>query len=183
MKRLLITICIVMTFTAIHSQEKSNLIKLDIGLFNKVRLGYEHPLNEKFSIGGVVNAYYGMFPGIKIEPFARYYFGSECPSGLYAQARFLYGNFHYYYYYYTSNYDPFNIKQNKEVVNTMGGGLDLGYQWLSGKNKNIIVDISLGIQDMPIISKSNSISTIDAIFYVTGPGAIFNPHLSIGYAF
>jgi len=170
----------VLIFTSTQAQQKQNLIKLSIGVINKVRLGYEYPLNEKFSVGGVVDYYYGEFPGIKLEPFARYYFGRECPTGLYSQARFLYGHFK------SELKNPINSYSNGQIFNSIGGGLDLGYQWLSGKNKNIIVDISLGAQFMP--SKISSTSQrsgaeIDAGFFILGPGAIFNPHLSIGFAF
>ena len=172
MRKTVLTALIAMSICTVKAQEKKNLVKLSVGILNKVRIGYERPIDNNFSYGGVINAYYGLYPGFKIEPFGRYYFGSESPEGLYSQLRVLYGNFNY-------TYASSLISESKSFSST-GGGLDLGYQWISGKNKNIVVDASLGFQFM---SKSSDVNAVDAIFYTTGPGAVFNPHLSIGYAF
>ena len=191
MKKGLVIIMLCLGVVNLKAQEKRNLVKLSIGLLNKVRLGYEHPVNEKFSYGGNLNVYYGSFPGFKVEPFARFYFGSQCPDGLYAQGRILFGSFKKPgLIYYASDLSTGGIKFQDKSFTSVGGGLDLGYQWLSGKNKNIVIDFSLGIQ---IMDPSKLNETIDiggtkykpenVSFLTTGPGGIFNPHLSIGYAF
>lgn len=198
MKKFILSLCVVSIFvTTITSNllaqgSNPNNIKLSIGLLNKVRLGYERSLTDKFSVGAVLNAYYGSYSGFKIEPFARFYFGSECPSGLYVQTRALLGSFktNTNYYYINNDFDIIN----KDVLFTAaGGGLDIGYQWVSGGSKNIVVDISLGFQHMPAsssltdnITKDNKvyIPPVSGLsFYTIGPAGIFNPHLSIGYAF
>ena len=173
------------------AQENNHLVKLHIGVLNKFKVSYEHPLSENLSIGGALGVYYGIFPGIKVEPSVRYYFGSECPSGLYAQGRVLFGSFSKDLIYY--NYDFYTGElayTNKKKFTSFGGGLDIGYQWISGKNKNIVIDVSLGAQIMDNNKLTEGI-TVNGITYTpanltfltTGPGAIFNPQLSIGYAF
>ena len=170
------------------AQEKNHLVKLHIGLLNKFKVSYEHPLSEKLSVGGALGLYYGTFPGVKVEPSVRYYFGSECPDGFYAQGRVIFGSFSKDLTYYSDN-EVF-ARVDKISFTSFGGGLDIGYQWLSGKQKNIIIDISLGAQFMDN-SKLIESKLVDGVkytpanlsFLTTGPGAIFNPHLSIGYAF
>lgn len=190
MKKTICVVCLLLSVCiSASAQEKKNLVKLSIGFLNKVRIGYERTLDEKFSLGANVNAYYGAFPGLKIEPFGRYYFGSQCPDGLYTQLRFLYGSFNKNLTYYNTN-DNFDFLDRNVSVSSFGGGLDLGYQWISGKNKNIVVDFSLGFQLMNAEKLTESIninnkrySPANVSFLTTGPGGIFNPHLSIGYAF
>jgi len=170
MRKTILAILIATTITSANAQEKQNLVKFSIGILNKLKVGYEKPISSNFSLGGRVALYYGSFPGLKIEPFGRYYFGSESPEGLYTQLRILYGNFKY----------SSTISKESKNFSTSGGALDLGYQWLSGKNKNIVVDVSLGFQ---IMSKSSDVDAVDVIFYTTGPGGIFNPNISVGFAF
>jgi hypothetical protein len=107
---------------------------------------------------------------------------------LYAQARLLYGVFNkeFLYYRFGNDFD-FSIAQ-KNSLSSMGGGLDLGYQWLSGKQNNIVIDLSLGAQFMQdlnntIIKNGVQYSTLNISYLTTGPGAIFNPHLLIGFRF
>lgn len=151
-------------------EEKANLVKLSIGIHNKLRIGYERVLTDKFTAGAVVDYYYGIYPGIKLEPFARWYMGSEAPKGLYLQGRFLYGSFSHEFF-----------TGTKTSFSAMGGGVDLGYQWLLGKEKNLLIDLSVGVQQMPVLNEEGSWDNV--VFYSTGPGGIFNPHLSFGYVF
>jgi hypothetical protein len=105
------------------------------------------------------------------------------------QARFLYGSFNKNFtYYYLGNETSFDFFNKRTSISSTGGGIDLGYQWLSGRNKNIAIDISLGAQFMKdinqtIIQNGKEYSTVNVGFLTFGPGAIFNPHLSIGYRF
>lgn len=186
---LLISIGILTFSTCIVSAQdnKGDLIKLDLGIFNKIRVGYEHPITNAFSAGANVDFYYGSFPGFKLEPFGRFYPGGQSPSGLYGQIRFLYGSFNKNFIYY-DNSDNMNILIQKSSISSLGGGLDLGYQWLSGRNENIVIDLSIGVQIMNDVNNSiteNNIkySTANVGFLTTGPGGIFNPHLMIGYKF
>lgn len=163
---------------------EGDILKLSIGVLNKVRLTYEHPVSDAFSFGGSAAYYYGSYPGIKVEPFAKYYLGGEAPTGLYFQTRLIYGSFNPTLLY----YDNFDVISAKKSVSSMGGGIDLGYQWLSGRNKNIAIDFSLGAQFMKdingtIVENGQEYTSANVGFLTTGPGAIFNPKLSIGYKF
>jgi hypothetical protein len=191
MKKVLLILSLAFSSVS-FAQEKTHLVKLHIGLLNKFKVSYEHPLSEKLSVGGALGLYYGDFPGVKVEPSVRYYFGSECPDGFYAQGRVIFGSFSkdLTYYFGGDALTSLDAFTKKVSFTSFGGGLDIGYQWLSGKNKNIIIDISLGAQFMDNKKLTESI-TVDGdtytpanlSFLTTGPGAIFNPRLSIGYAF
>ena len=197
MKKILFVIIVFLTSITSYSQDnKGDLLKLDLGILNKIRLTYEHPIKSTraFTFGSSADFYFGSFPGIKIEPFGRVYFGGLAPEGLYLQARFLYGSFNKEFIYYRDGFTNSNSSgylesiYKKTSISSTGGGLDLGYQWLSGRNNNIVIDLSLGTQFMSDINNtikegSYSYSTTNVGFLTTGPGAIFNPHLSIGYRF
>jgi hypothetical protein len=181
-------------FNSFSQENKGGLLKFDLGIINKLRLAYEKPVGNSLGFGAAINTYYGSYSGIKIEPFARLYFGGKAPEGLYLQGRFLYGNFkstftHYASGYLNSNGGNFLRSIEKEVsFSSAGVGGDLGYQWLSGRKSNIVIDLSLGIQAMQGYNDSftqNGItySSANVGFNVLGPGAIFNPHLLIGYRF
>lgn len=191
MKKLLIITVLGLAFSLNSTAQKDagNILKLHIGVLNKIKLTYEVPVSDVFSFGSSAAYYFGSYPGFKVEPFARYYIGGEAPSGLYLQAKGAYGSFKPELIFYAPNF--FNNLQaitEKKSVSSVGGGLDLGYQWLSGRNKNIAIDISLGGQFMKDINssivKNNVTYTSENVgFLTTGPGGIFNPKLSIGYRF
>jgi hypothetical protein len=186
MKKLVLFIAFGLLCSANVKAQKNegDILKLSIGILNKIRLSYEHPVSNAFSYGGAAAYYYGSYPGIKVEPFAKYYLGGEAPSGLYLQGRFIYGSFNPSLLYY-DNFDVITVKKN---VSSVGGGIDLGYQWLSGRDKNIAIDFSLGAQFMndingTVIQNNREYESANVGFLTTGPGAIFNPKLSIGYRF
>jgi len=194
MKKVIFCLFFIIGFLTVEAQNNSNLIKLSIGVLNKIRLGYEHPINERFSVGGNINAYYGSFPGFKLEPFGRYYFSSKCPEALYIQARALFGSFNPNITYYSQgNFQSSLISgtiEQKKSFTSFGGGIDFGYQWLKGKNKNIVIDFSLGFQIMNSGTLQEDITVGGKVygpanlsFVTTGPGGLFNPHLSFGFAF
>lgn len=188
MKNIYLTIIIAfISFGAYAQQNKGDLIKLDLGLFNGIRVAYEKPIADAFSIGSAADFYYGGYSGFKIEPFARFYIGGQCPEGLYLQGRFLYGNF-------TSSFFHYNTRNGLDIIDrevsfsSVGGGFDLGYQWLSGRKNNIVIDLSLGAQAMggyngSIVQNNQTYNSANVGFNVWGPGAVFNPHLLIGYKF
>jgi hypothetical protein len=188
MKKLLFVIVLGLTFSVSASaqKDKGNILKLHIGVLNKIKVAYEVPVSDVFSFGSTAAYYFGSYPGFKVEPFARFYIGGEAPSGLYLQAKGAYGSFNPELIFWSPSLTASFIE--KKSVSSVGGGLDLGYQWLSGKNKNIAIDISLGAQFMKDINSSiikNNVeySSANIGFLTTGPGGIFNPKLSIGYRF
>lgn len=186
----ILTILFLTSYSSFAQKQEGNILKLHLGVLNKIKLTYEVPVSDVFSFGATAAYYFMKYPGWKLEPFARYYIGGEAPTGLYLQARGAYGIFNPELIYYApgflgGNFDAITEKKN---VSSMGGGLDLGYQWLSGRNKNIAIDISLGAQIMKdinrTITRNNVAYTSENVgFLTTGPGGIFNPRLSIGYRF
>lgn len=168
---------------------EGDILKLHIGVLNKIKLTYEHPISDAFSFGGSAAYYYGSTPGVKIEPLVRFYIGGEAPSGLYLQARYIYGSFNTNFIYWRGGIESgLDLIERKKNISSMGGGLDLGYQWLSGRDKNIAIDFSLGVQFMQdlnntIVENNKEYTSANVGFLTTGPGAIFNPRLSIGYKF
>lgn len=191
MKKLFFMLLVMLIFTnSTNAQDNTgDLLKLHIGVLNKIKLTYEHPLSSTFSLGGSAAYYYGSIPGIKLEPLVRYYIGGEAPSGLYLQAKYIFGLFNPELIYWRGGIEnDFDAITKKEGVTSMGGGLDLGYQWLSGRKKNIVIDFSLGVQVMQdingtVIENNREYTSLNVGFLTTGPGAIFNPKLSIGYKF
>lgn len=164
---------------------KKNIVGLSVfGLINKFKLKYERVLSPKFTAGATVAAYYGVYPGVQVSPFARYYFGAEAPSGLYGQGQV--GVYHH-----TSNitvYSNANSSGNmqeyteKTNFNNVGAGVALGYQWLSGRKKNISVDINGGVKIYKTgIADEGGLTGLT--WYTTGPGSFFNGLISFGYAF
>jgi len=185
-----LTLLLIVAITSFAQKQEGHILKLHIGVLNKIKLNYEVPVSDVFSFGSTAAYYFGSYPGWKLEPFARYYIGGEAPSGLYLQARGAYGMFNPTLIYYAPGFIGGNLDAitEKKNVSSMGGGLDLGYQWLSGKQKNIAIDISLGAQVMQningTVTKNNVTYTSENVgFNSTGPGGIFNPRLSIGYRF
>jgi len=180
---------VVYSLTILAQKGDGHILKLHLGVLNKVKVAYEVPLSDVFSVGATGGDYFLKYPGLKLEPFLRYYIGGEAPSGLYLQARGAYGSFSPELIYYAPEFfSNLSAITEKKSVSSMGGGLDLGYQWLSGRNKNIAIDISLGAQIMQDVNgtiRRNNVEYTSANvgFNSTGPGALFNPRLSIGYRF
>lgn len=188
MKQTIITTLFTAISITAFSQDVSSdrILKFDALLLNKIRATYEKPYSEKISYGGSAAIYYGTVPGFKIDPFVRYYISGECPKGLYGQLRLLAGVFSKKFYYY-SDFLSLSVEE-KNTRTSFGAGFDLGYQWISGKNKNIPIDVSLGIQLMSDINhtiKKDGVeySSANIAWATTGPGAIFNPHIMIGFTF
>ena len=57
----------------------------------------------------------------------------------------------------------------------------LGYQWLSGKNKNISIDINGGLKVYKTGIEEGGLTGLT--WYTFGPGSFYNGLISMGYAF
>ncbi len=165
-----------------HAQEASggpkNVIGISpFGLINKFKLKYERVLGPKFTAGGMVAAYYGAYPGIQVTPFARWYMGAEAPSGLYVQGQVGI-------YRHTSTLSISGTTQEyteKATISNIGAGAALGYQWISGKRKNISVDINAGFKIYRTGINEGALTGLT--WYTFGPGSFYNGLISMGYAF
>jgi hypothetical protein len=125
--------------------------------------------SDGFGGGGVSSSYKDMLLGyMGISPELRFYLGKGYGNGVYLSPYFRYESFS------VSNF-PFSYDNNgKEEtltfegnINASSGGMLLGYQWLMGKNKNIVLDWSIigvhfGISNGNIHGKSSySLSSSD----------------------
>lgn len=171
-----------------HAQEASggpkNVIGISpFGLINKFKLKYERVLSPKFTAGGMVAAYYGAYPGIQVTPFARWYVGAEAPNGLYVQGQVgIYR--HTSTLTISSNLNSSGTVQDyteKATISNVGAGAALGYQWISGKRKNISVDINAGFKIYKTGINEGGLTGLT--WYTFGPGSFYNGLISMGYAF
>lgn len=101
--------------------------------------------SEGFTGGGASSSYQNMLLGyMGISPELRFYLGKGYGNGVYLSPYFRYENFN------ISNF-PFSYDNNgkeetltfKGNINGTSGGILFGYQWLMGKNKNIVLDWSI----------------------------------------
>jgi hypothetical protein len=112
-------------FYSANAQHFNGSLTVGYGYFNeKVRLQYEHPLNNRLTVGGNVNYYLVNWKGPIIEPFFRFYNKSGNEDGFFGQVKLGYGNL-------TTAYaaDEAQYVINKRM-NTFGAGLGYGYKYL-----------------------------------------------------
>ena len=207
---LLLVACLVQT----QAQDTKHVIRFSpFGVVNKVRLQYEYALTDNVSAGAIGSYYYALFPGIKLEPFARYYLtNTPAPEGLYLQAKAVGGRFssRLGYVAVTEHYNEagefshFSASADdiikKRQFTTGGAGIAIGYQALLGKENRVSIDFNLGAQyvhypkeirkfrEEAIVDGKRQVTTYtpdfaDKVWTYTGPGAYFNPMLSFGYSF
>lgn len=176
----------------VSSVQRKNVITFSpFSVFSKVKIKYERPLHPNFSVGVALAGFYAAFPGYRVEPFARLYFGAEAPDGLYLQGQGAV-------YHHKALLD-LAIVYNKDGVETPaekrsftrgGAGVGLGYQWLSGSSDRVVVDIMGGFKyysipdfktsdDSPNPGKGLS----NGVWYTTGPGSKFNGTIAVGFIF
>lgn len=164
-----------------------------LGFINKFRAKYEKPLNDNLSVGTYLNAYYAVFKGVRLDPFARLYPGGKAPKGFYLQGKLVVGYFNSkieYEYEQITPTDTLTLKEPQwKSFPTFGGGLGLGYQFLIGKSE-FPIDLYLGFQyskftaPQSIIKDNMRYETLDdALWYLTGPGSLLNMNFGIGFSF
>ena len=165
---------------------KKNVVGLSpLGLYEKVKVKYERVLSSSLSVGAMVGAFHGDYPGVQLSPFVRYYFEEAAPRGWYVQAQV--GVYHHRRTYTTARDDPGN-QTGAEYTDTyrftnIGTGGAVGYQWFLGKRKNLTIDAHAGLKlyKTGIKDYDESLSSLD--WQLQGPGSYFNGLLSFGYAF
>lgn len=188
MKKIILTATAVFAISFASAQDRNIVTLSPLGFVNKVKFKYEHSLNDKISVGSFASMYYGLFPGLQIAPFGRYYFGEESPVGVYLQAKLLAGFHKYQYENYDYNLATGEINYSDKSFTSVGGGLGIGYQILTGRNKNIAIDVAIGFKLMtPPPSQSNTLNYIDVVdtglYSTTGPGSFYDGLLSLGLSF
>ena len=169
------------TNNSLAQPEKKHVLTISpFGLYNKVKIKYERVLTGRYTSGASLAQYYGVYPGTQFTAFSRLYFAQEAPSGLYGQAQVA-----VYHHKYDTDYTRPELKNS---FTSGGAGLGLGYQWLSGKKKNIVVDIMGGFKLYGMPERKEEIAVEDEVvealsWYTTGPGSYFNGTIAVGYAF
>ena len=164
---------------------KKNVIGLSVfGLINKVKIKYERTLTPKFTAGATLAGYYGLYPGVQLSPFVRYYFRPQAPKGLYLQGQ-VGAYWHTSIITYISNLNSSgNVVEyaGEATISNVGAGAALGYQWLLGKRNRVSVDINGGFKSYKT-GLANEDNLVGLTWYTTGPGSFFNGLISFGYAF
>ena len=129
-----------------------------------------------------------MFDGVRMDPFIRLYLGNEAPKGIYLQAKVVVG--------YLNNSLVYTDVDGNTIDGNWfasgGAGINIGYQALTGKSENWVIDINIGFKLVTPVTGSKDITTSggnnayaaeNAIWYLSGPGSVFDGHIGIGYRF
>lgn len=106
----------------------------------KAKFHYEYGTG-KIGLGVIAAGYFGLYPGVRIQPFMRYYITDNALNGLYIQPKihFSINTFE------TFEYDVNLVETTvKSPINEFGGAINLGWQFLLGSNKNIVIDVFTG---------------------------------------
>ncbi|MCX7955215.1 MAG: hypothetical protein N3A01_08530 [Bacteroidales bacterium] len=175
-------------FNYSQSQPIKVITVAPLGLVNKVRVKYESQLSENncVTVGSFFNLYYGFYPGFRLDPFLRYYFFSEKLNNFYTILKIGVGYFlaDLTYQHITSTNDTLKYEKNNYKFFTYGLGVGLGYQWNIAKN--IIIDSFVNFNffsfNAPkLITLNNLEYKLIHFWHTTGPGAIINAHIGIGF--
>jgi hypothetical protein len=228
MKKLLTIIILVLCLFAgslsVFAQDsttlrKKHLIQIaPIGLaFQKVRLSYEYVMNKDFTFGSSYTFYFeDTYLGHKINPNVKYFFGREAPNGLYLSLQLPIGVFkqeliptsyaeynRFGGFVNSGNKHPTSSNLIDKISATYGVQLNIGYQLLTGRKKNIPLNLTVGIQFLKDIEFVDYYTTstlpngnlveqyyenkntvgVTGLFTTFGPGSYFSPSFTCGYAF
>ncbi|MDQ2772603.1 MAG: hypothetical protein M3Y54_19120, partial [Bacteroidota bacterium] len=116
--------------------------------------------------------------------FGRYYFRPTAPAGFYGQLQA--GAFRHHGQIFSFHPDPqlgLSTSYSSTTVSGAGPGLGLGYQWLPGTRKRLVVDAMVGLKLYLQTSQGFCDCGYEGDWYEYGPGSLFNGRLGIGYAF
>jgi hypothetical protein len=173
----------------IEKKMPKNVITISpLGFINKARLKVERGIGNYFSVGAIGSFYYGVFPGFQVAPFVRVYPQGEGLNGFYLYVKGIYGNHSPIY----DVIDPYyqSVNRIENPFESTGIGTGLGIQVISGKNKSVAVDFSMGVKFMSPASyvfDTNyyeiSGAFTNAIYYTTGPGSYFDGFVGVGISF
>lgn len=190
-KKILIIIIHLSYCLCLLSQPIKSLTIAPLGLINKVRLKYEKQAGESSSLsyGGYFNFYYGLYPCVRIDLFVRYYFFSEKLNGFYLIVKPGFGYFKtdLVYHYITDRNDTLEHKKQDYYFLTYGAGAGVGYQL--NLVKNIILDSFITFNffsfnpPKTLLVDNKPYKLTDQLWTITGPGAVINLHLGIGFKF
>ena len=187
MKKLLLTVIAVIAIASTASAQTSSEPKNIIGIWpgrlgNGIRIKYERTLSEKFTIGGTLTGYYGVFPGFQVAPAGRFYFKPNAPEGFYVQGKVLIG-------FYSQNSNSKSVvdgnlyTDDKTSFTRFGGGVAVGYQLLWGKTDRWSLDLNIGVKYHGQNPTFGDGEVDNGKWGLFGPGSIVDGLASIGYRF
>jgi hypothetical protein len=188
MRKCLLLFLILGSFSAFGQSANHVFTVSPFGTINKVRVKYEKPLSNSFSLGTFVSGYYGAFRGVQVAPIVRAYLSGDAPSGFYLQGKAL-ASFHTRVY--SAVINGTEITSDPHSFSSYGGGFGIGYQVLLGKKKNISLDFGIGAKLMTAVPSPGKDDGFDAFtegldnftFFTVGPGSFFDGLIAIGIAF
>jgi hypothetical protein len=158
----------------------------------KAKFHYEYGTAGKISVGGIVAGYFGLYPGVRVQAFGRYYITDDALTGLYVQPKFHVSANTFSYtvglYDQNNNYTEEKVTEN---ISELGGSLNIGWQFLLGSNENIVLDFFTGYRfsslhgknyDNLIIDNDGSDSGTEALYAILHSSR-FDLGMSFGYKF
>ena len=184
MKKVLYTLgllaCTGVAANAQTSAIKLNVTSLAVGTFNG---SFEHAIGDKSSFQiGAFYASYGKdteFKGFGITPEYRFYFGDKG-----AMQGFFVGPYVRYQNYKLSQQSvSFNtgaIYTESATLNTFGGGVNVGYQWIFGEHFSLEPFVRVGYNSGTPKSDNGNIEDF-TLGVFTGTSVL--PGLNLGFAF
>lgn len=107
---------------------------------SKAKVHYEYGGLNKIGLGVIASGFFGLYPGVRVEPYFRYYITDEALQGFYVQPK-LHFSANSFTYSVTSGGVTEDIKNS---FNEWGASGTIGWQFLLGGNENIVVDIFTG---------------------------------------
>lgn len=127
-------------FSFAQAQDWKGNLSGTFGILNaKIRIQYEKPIGDQYTVGANLNYYMVNWEGPIIEPFARIYVGDSNQSGGFFQAKVGYGNL-------TSL--PY-MNSTSSRWSTFGGGAAWGYKYVRSGGFSIEPIIGLRYYSAP----------------------------------
>lgn len=150
---------------------------------NKAKIHYEYGTG-KIGIGIIAAGYYGAYPGVRFQPYFRYYITDDALTGLYVQPKFHFS---------MNSYETTDFSTSTPVkndINEFGGALNLGWQFLLGDNENIVLDLFTGYRFSNLHGNMDEESELEDVDDAVGEGLYsvlhsnkFDLGVSIGFKF
>ena len=185
MSRILLVIVIFIGFFfSANAQHFNGSVTVGYGYLNeKVRLQYEHPLNNRLTIGGNINYYLVNWKGPIFEPFFRFYNKSGNEDGFFGQVKVGYGNLTTAY---AANEEQYVINKR---MNTFGAGLGYGYKYLF--DDRFVFETYLGLRYYSYTPTQYNdayytyfdVESIKSVFWYLTTGLPVEANFKIGYQF
>lgn len=179
---LLLTNVLLSSHTVAQSNMGNRMIGFSPGLLSKVEVKLEQIVMKRFSIGALAGVHYGRVLGVKLDPFARMYFGNTLWKGVYLQGKLTVGNVR-------SNrlYEQLNQATHMDWTGFYGAGFGAGYQFVLEQFNSSILDIQIGYQLLVTHQRLPNYEGSSARdfwkYYVSSPIGAFDNLVSVGFSF